>query len=54
MIAHAGMIHAETGHWRSKNDHHLLPENNLAKLFRAKMPDGIKNPNLKSRRTRHE
>lgn len=54
MIVPAGAIHAETGHWHSVNDHYLFPENNLAKVFRAKMFDDIKKLGFKIKDTMPE
>ena len=42
MIVPAGVIEHQTGAWRSKDGHYLFPDRNLAKVFRAKMIDGIK------------
>jgi len=42
MIVPAGVIEHQAGVWRSKGGDYLFPDRNLARVFRAKMIDGVK------------
>ncbi len=51
MIVPAGAVDEKRGQWRCKTEHYLFPVANLAKVFRAKMFDGIKALGLKVKET---
>jgi hypothetical protein len=51
MIVPAGAVDEKKGQWRCKTEHYLFPVANLAKVFRAKMFDGIKALGLKVKET---
>lgn len=51
MIVPAGVVDKATGHWRYKAENYLFPALNLAKVFRAKIFDGIKALDLKANQT---
>jgi hypothetical protein len=49
MIVPAGVVNEKTGHWRYRTEDYLFPTLNLAKVFRAKIFDGIKALGLKAK-----
>jgi hypothetical protein len=51
MIVPAGAVDEKKSQWRCKTEHYLFPVTNLAKVFRAKMFDGIKALGLKVKET---